>query len=97
GNAPSLGGSSVFKNATKATVYYLPGTAGWGATFGDHPTAYWRLPYPVILNFSPSFGIQSNGFSFIISWATNQPVVVEASTTLVNPTWTPISPNTLNS
>jgi len=25
-----------------ATVYYLPETRGWGATFGDRPTAEWR-------------------------------------------------------
>jgi hypothetical protein len=24
-----------------ATVYYLPGTTGWGATFGERPTALW--------------------------------------------------------
>jgi hypothetical protein len=39
--------------------------------------------------------VQTNGFGFIISWATNSPVVVEASTTLVNPIWAPLSTNTL--
>ena len=97
GNAPSLGGSSVFSGATNATVYYLPGAAGWGATFGGRPTALWFLPNPLILNNGPGFGVQTNGFGFIISWATNSFVVVEASTTLVNPTWAPVSTNTLNS
>jgi len=41
GNAPSLGGANVFQGDTKATVYYLPGTTGWGATFGGRPTALW--------------------------------------------------------
>jgi hypothetical protein len=41
GNAPSLGGSSVFDNDSDATVYYLPGTTGWGTTFGGRPTALW--------------------------------------------------------
>jgi hypothetical protein len=54
------------------------------------------LPYPVILTTTPSFGIQTNAFGFRISWATNTPVVVEASTSLVNPTWSPVSTNILN-
>jgi formylglycine-generating enzyme required for sulfatase activity len=44
GNAPSLGGSEVFQGDNHATVYYLPGTTGWGATFGGLPTALWQLP-----------------------------------------------------
>ena len=44
GNAPRLG-SYVFSGDNKATVYYLPGTTGWGATFGGRPTALWPLAY----------------------------------------------------
>jgi hypothetical protein len=44
GNAPGLGGSSVFTGDTSATVYYLPGSTGWGATFGGLPTALWPPP-----------------------------------------------------
>jgi BspA type Leucine rich repeat region (6 copies) len=95
GNAPSLGGASVFDGDDKATVYYLPGITGWGPTFGGRPTALWFLPNPLILTSSPSFGIQTNGFGFIISWATNIPVVVEASVNVANPDWSPISTNTL--
>jgi len=94
GNAPS-GGSGAFYYDYNVTVYYLPGTTGWGTTYGDLPTALWWLPNPLILTIGPSFGIQTNGFGFIISWATNIPVVVEASTTLTNPTWSPISTITL--
>jgi hypothetical protein len=43
GNAPILG-SGVFDADNKATVYYLPGTTGWGPTFGGRPTALWVLP-----------------------------------------------------
>ena len=49
GNAPTTVGSSVFVGATHATVYYLPGTTGWGTTFGERPTAPWVLPSPIIL------------------------------------------------
>jgi len=85
----------VFYNDNNATVYYLPGTAGWGATFGGRPTALWFLPNPLILNFGPGFGVQTNRFGFIISWATNSSVVVEASTDLGNPVWSPVATNTL--
>jgi hypothetical protein len=94
GNAPSLG-SDVFNYDNKATVYYLPGTTGWGTSFGGRPTAPWYLPHPVILDFGPSFGVRTNGFGFVISWATNLPVVVEAATDLANPNWSPLATNTL--
>jgi hypothetical protein len=77
-------------------VFYLPGTSGWSTTFGDRPTALWVLPYPVILTSPTNFGIRSNQFGFIISWATNVPVVVEACTDLTNPSWSPVSTNTLS-
>ena len=44
GNAPSLG-SAVFTGANNATVYYLPGTAGWGKTFGGRPTVLLPFSY----------------------------------------------------
>ena len=47
GNAPGLGWS-VFSGDTNATVYYVPGTAGWGPTFGGLPTARW-IQAPTIL------------------------------------------------
>jgi hypothetical protein len=94
GNAPGIG-LSVFEGANNATVYYLPGTTGWGLMFGGRPTALWVLSYPVILTTAPSFGVQTNGFSFIISWATNISVVVEDCTNLAIPTWSALSTNTL--
>jgi hypothetical protein len=44
GNAPDLGEYGVFDADNDATVYYLPGTTGWGPTFGDRPTALWPPP-----------------------------------------------------
>jgi hypothetical protein len=85
----------VFFNDPYATVYYLPGTAGWSNSFVSCPTALWFLPNPQILNNGPNFGLQTNQFGFITSWATNTSVVVEASANLVNPIWTPIQTNTL--
>jgi hypothetical protein len=93
GNAPSVG-LNVFENSSP-TVYYLPGSTGWGASLGGRPTALWFLPNPLILTVGPSFGVQTNRFGFIISWATNVPVVVEACTNLANPIWSPLQTNTL--
>lgn len=43
-NTTSLG-ANVFDGASNATVYYLPGTTGWGPTFGGRPTVLW---YPLV-------------------------------------------------
>ncbi len=94
GNAPSLG-SDVFYAANNVTVYYLPGTTRWTTTFAGRPTAWWWLPYPLILDLPSGFGLQTNGFGFIISWATNIPVVIEACTNLACPAWYPRQTNTL--
>jgi hypothetical protein len=40
--------------------------------------------------------VQNRQFGFTISWATNAPVVVEASSTLSNPARTAVSTNILN-
>lgn len=96
-----------FSGDDQVTAYYLPGTLGWGAVFGDGPTAdgtgttggaptaQWFLPYPLILDNNPSFGMQTNKFGFVISWATNSPVVVDACTNLGNPVWSPVQTNAL--
>jgi hypothetical protein len=44
GNAPSLGGPHVFEYDNNATVYFLPGTTGWGVSFGGRPTSVWVVP-----------------------------------------------------
>jgi hypothetical protein len=94
GNAPPYVSDS-FLSCVNATAYYLPGTTGWGPRFARLPTAPWVLPYPVILTTPPSFGVRTNQFGFIISWATNATVVVEACTDLGNPGWSPVATNTL--
>jgi hypothetical protein len=95
GDAP-IPGLDVLSGANQATVYYLPGTTGWDSTFGGRPTAPWALPYPMILSASPSFGVQTNAFGFIISWATNASVVVETCGDPACPTWSPMGTNVLN-
>jgi len=94
GTPPSIG-LYAFDFDPNAVVYYLPGATGWGATYGMRPTAQWMLPYPVILTAAPGFGPQTNGFGFLISWATNASVVVEVSATLAAPTWSTVATNAL--
>ena len=45
GNAPSKVGGRAFESSPNVTVYYLPGTKGWGRTFGGRPTAVWDGNY----------------------------------------------------
>lgn len=50
GNAPGLGGTNVFEFDV-ATVYYLLGVTGWGATYGGLPTAiYGFIPQSTFSN-----------------------------------------------
>jgi hypothetical protein len=74
------------------TVYYLPETTGWEATFADRPTALWL---PQAQTTDASFGVQTNQFGFTINWARGQTVVVEACTDMANPVWSPVETNTL--
>lgn len=98
GNAPLVNGQAgsadtVLFNGETGKAYRLPGTTGWGSTFGSWPTALWYQPWPQILGSGYGLGVQSNKFQITISWATNTTVVVEASTNLQ--TWTPVITNTL--
>jgi len=91
GNAPAAN-PNTFEDDNNLTVYYLPGTTGWGAWFGDNnrPTAPWTTTNPLILTTNPSFGLRTNRFGFLASSATNLPFVVEGTTDLVNPAWQPV-------
>ena len=90
GNAPGISGPGffdVFTGALKATVYFLPGTTGWGATFAYRPARLWN---PLIQTSGPGFGIAPGGFGFNITGTPNIPIVVEASTALANAAWIPL-------
>ena len=90
GNAPYLEFFGLYAN--EATVYYLPGTTGWGATLGSRPTALWK---PQVQSGAASFGVKTNQFRFNITWTSGRVIVVEGCTNLANPTWTPLQTNTL--
>ncbi|HXP63532.1 MAG TPA: leucine-rich repeat domain-containing protein, partial [Dongiaceae bacterium] len=94
GNAPTVGDlafAAGVPSQDPATVYYLPGTTGWGSTLGGLPTRLWN---PQVQ--PGSFGIRTNQFGFNITGSSNLVVVIEASTNLLNPSWYPLQTNTLN-
>jgi hypothetical protein len=93
GNAPSVG-SLAFAGDFRATAYYLPGTTGWGTTFGGRPAVLWN---PQMQTSGTSFGVRTNQFGFLIIWAGGGVVVVEACTNLTHPAWYPVQTNMLRS
>ncbi|HEY1662896.1 MAG TPA: leucine-rich repeat protein [Verrucomicrobiae bacterium] len=80
----------IYEPPTPATVYYLPGTTGWGTTFSGQPALLWN---PAAQAGGPDFGKNANGFGFNITGTSNLMVVVEASTNLIN--WQPVQTITL--
>jgi hypothetical protein len=88
GNAPPDVGN-VFYGDSSTVVYYLPGTTGWGATFGGVPAVLWNPQ-------ATAFITAGNQFGFNITGPTNATIVVEACTNLANPVWLPVSTNTLS-
>ena len=93
GNAPSTPGfgGQVFYSDDTATVYYLPSTTGWGEIYSGRPTALWKPQ----MSGDANFGVRSNQFGFNIAWASGMVVVVDVSTNLLNPDWSPVRTNTL--
>jgi hypothetical protein len=89
GDAPAASGS-VFFHCDNATVYYLPDTAGWGATLGGRPAVLWD---PVITTPTPPSG--TDGVSFVITGSANIPIAVEATTDPLADTWTRLKTTTL--
>ncbi len=88
GDAPGMN-PDAFDDDSAATAYYLPGTAGWGATFDGLPTALW-LPQIV------ASAVRTNQFSFYVDWASGQSVVVDGCTNLSHPIWLPLQTNLLS-
>jgi hypothetical protein len=91
GDAPGAG-IGVFTYDNKATVYYLPGTTGWGATFADRPTALWN---PQFKANDSTFGVQNDQFGFKIEGTPNIPLVLEVTEGFNNPKWTTLQNCTL--
>jgi hypothetical protein len=88
GNAPTPAINS-FIGVSGVTVYYLAGTSGWGATFAGFPTKMFGAPLQI-----SGAGVQADQFGFTFAGTSNQVLVIEACTNLVNANWEPIQTNT---
>lgn len=88
GNAPTY--NINFTDGDPVTLYYLPGTTGWGSSLAGVPTAVWRPAMLVTSSIGPS-----NSFGFDINWAKGMTVAVDVSTNLIKPVWEPLATNTL--
>jgi hypothetical protein len=96
GNAPTLTGrfDAWFNGVgASARVYYYYGTSGWGTSYGYLPTVMLYFP-PQIGGSGGNVQLQAGKFGFTLTGVSNQTVVLEASTNLVN--WLPVWTNTLS-
>ena len=97
-NTPGVNGGDGSADTTvfageSGTAYYLPGTTGWGGTFGGWPTVLWN---PQMQLSDGSFGVNGNAFGFNLTGTTDIPVVVEACTNFGG-VWTPLFTGTVSS
>jgi hypothetical protein len=90
GNAPTADSTALGND--NATVYYMPGTAGWGTTFAGLATVQWNLQAQTR---NANFGVRTNQFGFSITGPTNLGIVVEACTDLASPIWSAVQTNVL--
>jgi hypothetical protein len=94
GNAPIVGNGAFSNVSAGAKVYYYYGTSGWGDTYGGLPTVMLGAPSNPPQIGGAGIGVTGNGFGFNITGVTNQTIVVESSTNLVD--WLPVWTNILS-
>jgi BspA type Leucine rich repeat region (6 copies) len=87
GNAPPDDGTAFANDG--AVVYYLPGTIGWGRSFGSRSTMLWILQ-------SHASSFTGGHFGFNLTGPANSVIVVEACTNLSQAVWLPVATNTFS-
>jgi len=92
GDAPLADSTAFTNDSGSPTVFYLPQTDGWSASFAGFPALLWN---PMIQTGDGSFGLQNNQFGFDITGTINIPIVVEACANLANPVWMQLQAATL--
>jgi hypothetical protein len=98
GNAPTPGasgnGEDIFYVDPLVTLYYLPGTTGWGSTYATTP------PIPAVL-WNPQSQSAAGGmaagtsFGFNVVGTADIPIVIEASANPGSGSWVPLQTCTL--
>jgi hypothetical protein len=93
GNSPAYryGAFTLDQSGAQHTIYYLPGSAGWGSAYGGIPTQLWA---PQVQR-DARFGVRTNQFGFNITAASDLTLVVQACTNLLNSVWQPLQTVTL--
>ena len=84
GDAP-LTGLGVFPDASPATAYFMPGTAGWGASFAGLNAVAWNPRVIRLMDLNAASG----GFGFTIVGNAGLPILVETCADLVAGVWSP--------
>ncbi len=74
GNAPSVG--QAILDSDNTTVYYLPGTTGWGSTFAGRSTVLWTPPSIIIQPSSQTVLIGTN-VTFRVAAASSVPLTYQ--------------------
>jgi len=92
GDAPDQDGA-LFEESFGAIVYHSPASEGWGSAYDGQAVSPWN---PKVQTGVAGFGVQANGFGFSITHSNDLTVIVEESTSLTNPAWTPIGIHTLS-
>jgi hypothetical protein len=85
--------NEVFIGSDQATVYYLAGASGWGATAGGRPAVLWN---PQANTDGADFGVKAGQFGFTVTGAAGLVIVAEAASDLNDPVWVAISKITLD-
>ncbi len=81
GDAPTAPGTLF--DGMSLTVYYMPGTDGWGGTFGGRPAVLWN---PAVQS-GATFGFGPGGFGFKVAGTAGIPVMIEAVGNLCTGVW----------
>ena len=87
GPPPRLG-EYAFTGVGSVTVYYLPGSTGWGSTYGGRPVVLWNPLLQI-------HGVEADRFPVQVTGTANLPILVEAAANLADANWTPLYSGTL--
>jgi len=85
GDAPSAAADALA--GSTATVYYLPGTSGWSASFGGRQALLWN---PAAAD-DAAFGFLDGLFGFTLTGTALIPVRVQATTNLRSAVWSSVT------
>jgi hypothetical protein len=89
GEAPAAGWG-VFSGADNATVYYMPNTMTWGATFAERPALLWNPVFSALFH-----GQGIDGLDITVTGTVGIPIVLQVSTNLEKGAWNPLETNAL--